>query len=176
MHQLCTNWLNCRAQNRQSSHCPEPAQVEQNMLSTRNTDNTLIPFWQVSVFHKIKFTSPSLDVGTIDALHIQPLTCNQHGTIPRRFNTAFVKVGTRFRVVQNGMYRVSKSHRNGRRLASILPLSDVCRSVQLFPTFGQVAPRNWQSPTVLEECRTFYVNPFLDRHLYYNLDLIKDNL
>jgi hypothetical protein len=36
-HQLCTNWLNCWAQNRQSSHCPEPAQVEQNVLSTHNT-------------------------------------------------------------------------------------------------------------------------------------------
>ncbi|KAN0139940.1 hypothetical protein V8E53_002245 [Lactarius tabidus] len=185
----------------------------------RRADNTLIPFRQVSIFHKIKFTSPSLDVGTIDALHIRPSTCNWRSTIPGRFDTAFVKVGTRFRVVQiwvvfqlppsaahliflssrpapptslvyvewfsplspppvdsHGMYQVSKSHRNGRRLASILPLSDVCRSIQLFPTFGQVAPRNWQSPTVLEECHTFYVNPFLDRHLYYNLDLIKDNL
>ncbi|KAN0136583.1 hypothetical protein V8E53_005630 [Lactarius tabidus] len=160
----------------------------------RCADNTLIPFWRVSVFHKIN-------------------------TIPGQFDTAFVKVGTRFWVVQirvvfqlppsaahsifpslhpapptslvyvewfsplspplvnsHGMYRVSKSHCNGHCLASILPLLDVCHSIQLFPTFGQVVPRNWQSPTVLEECHTFYVNLFLDRHLYYNLDLIKDNL
>jgi hypothetical protein len=185
----------------------------------RRADNTLLPFRRVFTFHKIKFSSPSLDVGTVDALHIRPSTSNRRGAIPGRFDTALVKVGTRFRVVQirvvfrlppsvahsiflssrpapptdlvyvewfsplstppvdsHGMHRISRSHRNGRRLASIIPLSDVCRSVQLFPTFGQVAPRNWQSPTVLEECRTFYVNPFLDRHMYYNLDLIKDNL
>ena len=74
------------------------------------------------------------------------------------------------------MYQVSRSHHNGRHLASIIPLTDVCRSVQLFPVFGQIAPQNWQSLTVLEECRTFYVNPFLDRHMYYNLNVIKDNL
>ena len=76
----------------------------------------------------------------------------------------------------NGMYQVSRSHRNGQRLASIIPLTDVCLSVQLFPVFGQIAPQNWQSSTVLEECCTFYVNPFLDRHMYYNLNVIKDNL
>lgn len=185
----------------------------------RRADNTLLPFRRVSVFHKIKFTGPNLDAGTIDALHIRPSMRNWQSTIPGRFDTALVKVGTRYRVVQirvvfqlapsaqrsvfldsrpappkdlvyvewfsplstppvdsHGMYRVSRSHRNGRRLASIIPLTDVCRSVQLFPVFGQIAPRNWQSSTVLEECRTFYVNPFLDRHMYYNLNVIKDNL
>ena len=78
-------------------------------------------------------------------------------------------------VDSHGMYRISRSHRNGRCLASIIPLSDVCRSVQLFPVFGPVAPRDWQSSTVLEECRAFYVNPFIDRHTYYNFNLIKDN-
>jgi hypothetical protein len=76
----------------------------------------------------------------------------------------------------HGMYRVSRSLRNGRRLASIIPLADVCRSVQLFPVFGPVTPPHWQSSTVLEECRTFYVNPFLDKHLYRNLNTISGNL
>ena len=69
----------------------------------------------------------------------------------------------------HGMYRISRSYRNNRRLASIIPLSEVCRSMQLFPIFGPVTPQQWQSSTVLEECRNFYINPFLDRHVYRNL-------
>ncbi|KAN0140702.1 hypothetical protein V8E53_001529 [Lactarius tabidus] len=76
----------------------------------------------------------------------------------------------------HGMHRVSRSLRNGRRLASIVPLAEVCRSVQLFPVFGPVTPPHWQGSTVLEECRSFYVNPFLDRHLYRNLNVISGNL
>ncbi|KAI9451738.1 hypothetical protein BJY52DRAFT_1154329 [Lactarius psammicola] len=76
----------------------------------------------------------------------------------------------------HGMYRVSRSYRNGRRLATIIPLAEVCRSVQLFPAFGPSVPQQWQSSTVLDECRTFYINPFLDRHLYQSLNVIKDNL
>jgi hypothetical protein len=38
-HRLHTNWLSRRVQNRQSSHCSEPAHVEQNVPSTCNKDN-----------------------------------------------------------------------------------------------------------------------------------------
>ena len=183
----------------------------------RHADNTLLPFQRVSVFHKIKFTNQNLDAGIVDALHIQPLTHNQQGSIPGRFDTVLVKNGTKFWVVQiravfqlpqsavssiflssrpaptdlvyvewispllsppdnsHGMYWVSRIHHNGRRLASIIPLTEVCRSVQLLPVFGRVVPQNWQSSTVLEECHTFYVNPFIDRHMYYNVNVIKDN-
>ncbi|KAH9011880.1 hypothetical protein EDB85DRAFT_2076847 [Lactarius pseudohatsudake] len=75
----------------------------------------------------------------------------------------------------HGMYQISRSYRNNRRLASIVPLVEVCRSIQLFPAFGQVVPRQWQGPTVLEECHTFYINSFLDRHLYQNLNVINEN-
>ncbi|KAF8262616.1 hypothetical protein EI94DRAFT_1773137 [Lactarius quietus] len=67
------------------------------------------------------------------------------------------------------MSRISRQYTNhGRRSASILPLTDICRSVQLFPVFGPVAPRNWEVSTVLEECQNFYINPFLDKHMYCN--------
>ncbi|KAH8984966.1 hypothetical protein EDB86DRAFT_2779957, partial [Lactarius hatsudake] len=48
----------------------------------------------------------------------------------------------------HGMYRISRSYQNNCRLASIVPLAEVCRSIQLFLAFGQVAPRQWQGPTV----------------------------
>ena len=76
----------------------------------------------------------------------------------------------------HGMYQVSRSYHNGCRLASIIPLTEVCWSVQLFPIFGPVMPQNWQSPTVLDECQSFHINPFLDRHMYRNLNYIGENL
>ena len=66
----------------------------------------------------------------------------------------------------SGMYRVTRSIRNGRRNASIIPVASVRRSIHLFPRFGPVAPRHWSSFNVLEECSTFYVNPWTDRHTY----------
>ncbi|KAH9083700.1 hypothetical protein EDB83DRAFT_2282415 [Lactarius deliciosus] len=188
-------------------------------VARRRADNTLIPFQRVSVFHKVKFTNHDhSDPRTVDALHIRPEARNRHGnTIPGRFDTALVKHGSRFRVVQirvvfqlpksaipsiflssrpapthlayvewfsppsapdesHGMHRVSRSYRNERRLASIIPLAEVCRSVQLFPVFGPIVPQQWQGSNVLEECRTFYINPFLDRHLYQNLNVINERL
>ncbi|KAH8991765.1 hypothetical protein EDB86DRAFT_2806455 [Lactarius hatsudake] len=187
----------------------------------RRADNTLIPFRRVSVFHKVKFANHNRSDPrtTVDVLHIRPEAHNRHGNAitPGRFDTALVKHGSRFRVVQiwvvfqlpksaipsiftssrpaptylayvewfsppsapdesHGMYRISRSYRNERRLASIIPLEDVCRSVQLFPVFGSVLPQQWQGSTVLEECRTFYINPFLDRHLYQNLNVINECL
>ncbi|KAH9069499.1 hypothetical protein EDB83DRAFT_2222076 [Lactarius deliciosus] len=187
----------------------------------RRADNTLIPFRRVSVFHKVKFANHNRSDPrtTVDVLHIRPEARNRHGNtiIPGRFDTALVKHGSRFRVVQirvvfqlpksaipsiftssrpaptylayvewfsppsapdesHGMYRISRSYRNERRLASIIPLEDVCRSVHLFPVFGSVLPQQWQGSTVLEECRTFYINPFLDKHLYQNLNIINEHL
>jgi hypothetical protein len=69
----------------------------------------------------------------------------------------------------HGMYKISRSFKEGERLASVIPVHDVVRSVVLFPKFGAVAPREWSTSTVLEECTTFYVNPFTDRHSYLNL-------
>ena len=37
-------------------------------------------------------------------------------------------------------------------------------------------PQEWQSLTVLEDCQTFYINPFLDRHMYRSLAPVSENL
>ena len=155
------------------------------IASRRHADNTLLPFRKVSVFHKIKFRNPGdEDQAIVDAVHIRPTVCNTRGhTIPGRFDTAFAKNGSQFRVVQirvvfqlprsaltsiflssrpappvdlayvewfsplstpdesHGMYQVSRAYHNNRRVASIIPLAEVCRSVQLFPAFGRDMPR-----------------------------------
>ena len=74
----------------------------------------------------------------------------------------------------HGMYQISRSYRNNHRLASIMPLAEVCRSVHLFPIFGPV--EQWQGQTMLEECQNFYINAFLDRHMYQNLNTLSENL
>lgn len=68
------------------------------------------------------------------------------------------------------MYKISRCvNRDGDHLASIVPVSNIWRSVHLFPKFGPIAPREWKSSTVLDECRIFYVSSFLDRHTYATL-------
>lgn len=68
------------------------------------------------------------------------------------------------------MYKISRAYRDaaqGFREASIVPLSSIKRSLDLYPVFGPVAPREWTSDNVLEECDCFYVNPFSDSYMYY---------
>ena len=65
------------------------------------------------------------------------------------------------------MYRVKHSIQNGERVASVIPVSSIRRSVHLFPKFGRVVPDDWTSENVLEKCSTFYLNPFVDRNMYF---------
>jgi hypothetical protein len=65
------------------------------------------------------------------------------------------------------MHRVSRSlQTDGSRCAEVIPVDSILCSVHLIPRFGPVTPRDWSSFTVLEQCHTFYVNPFTDRDSY----------
>ncbi|KAE9383970.1 hypothetical protein BT96DRAFT_1102827, partial [Gymnopus androsaceus JB14] len=60
----------------------------------------------------------------------------------------------------------------GGNLASVVvDLKRVVRSVPLMPNFGKVADRSWTSSNVMDKCKSFFVNPFLDQHDHtlYNL-------
>ena len=69
------------------------------------------------------------------------------------------------------LYKLSRVITNGERLASIVPVSLIQRSVHLFPKWGRNAAgiALWSSETVLEQCDVFYFNSFKDRHTYYNV-------
>ena len=64
------------------------------------------------------------------------------------------------------MYKVTREYRGDQWYTSIIPVSKIQRSVHLIPKFGPVANYEWSSSNVLEQCSTFYLNPFTDRHTY----------
>lgn len=81
---------------------------------------------------------------------------------------AYVEWFTPFRQPEpsHGMYKIAPSIRNNVCEASIVPLSDLRRSIHLLPRYGAQAPRAWTSATVLDECCSFFANSFGDRHMY----------
>lgn len=64
------------------------------------------------------------------------------------------------------MYKVSRSIKDGRRSASIIPVDTIARSVHLLPRFSHVTPRDWNVSTVLDKCHSFYINPFTNVNSY----------
>ncbi|KAH9041565.1 hypothetical protein EDB85DRAFT_2242145 [Lactarius pseudohatsudake] len=65
------------------------------------------------------------------------------------------------------LYRVSRLTRNGRRLASVIPVDDIYSSVHLLPRFGQLEDSpGCNTFSVLELCHSFYINPFSSRDIY----------
>ncbi|KAI0309378.1 hypothetical protein OF83DRAFT_71149 [Amylostereum chailletii] len=91
-----------------------------------------------------------------------------HGTPPPPKHLAYIEWFTPFTDMDadSRMYRVSRAMKDGRRLAEVIPVECIERSVQLFPRFGTTAPRHWNSYNVLELCSSFRANPFLDKHTY----------
>ena len=73
------------------------------------------------------------------------------------------------------MYKIKRSYSTEEdlRLAEIVPVERIRYSVQLFPQFGPGAvSQEWTWDNVLDECESFYVNPFTNDHVYslfYNM-------
>ena len=68
--------------------------------------------------------------------------------------------------VNHQMYRVTRLMHGGQRRATVIPVESILGSVHLLPRFGPMTPHDWNSFSVLDQCGTFYVNLFSDRHNY----------
>ncbi|KAG2123740.1 hypothetical protein DEU56DRAFT_745112, partial [Suillus clintonianus] len=66
----------------------------------------------------------------------------------------------------NGLYKLSRLMHGGEMVASIVPAGNIVRSVHLIPRFGEIAPQEWMSETVLEDCSTFWLNSYIDKHTF----------
>ncbi|KAG1833790.1 hypothetical protein EV424DRAFT_1502683 [Suillus variegatus] len=93
------------------------------------------------------------------------------GPVKPPTHLAYVEWFTPFQQPEShhGLYKICRLMRHGERLASIIDVLDIRRSVHLFPNFGAVVPREWTSSTVLELCPSFFVNSFSDRHAYLTI-------
>jgi hypothetical protein len=93
---------------------------------------------------------------------------DEYGAFPHPF--AYVEWFTAFQspIPDLEMYQVSRSTRHHRRRASIIPVTQIERSIHLIPKFGRQMDLTWSAEDVLEKCKTFYVNPYL-RHLDFLL-------
>lgn len=71
--------------------------------------------------------------------------------------------------IHHGMYKVSCALHNGDRQCSIVPIGNVQCSVHLIPKFGAVAPCEWTTSNMLDQCSTFFVNNFADQDTYVTM-------
>ncbi|THU99296.1 hypothetical protein K435DRAFT_659351 [Dendrothele bispora CBS 962.96] len=70
----------------------------------------------------------------------------------------------------SGLYCVKKQlNSDGTPSAAVVPVSAIKRSIHLFPKWGGPVPVNWTCENVIDECTTFYMNPFLDLRTYCNI-------
>ncbi|KAG1721614.1 hypothetical protein EDB19DRAFT_1898301 [Suillus lakei] len=69
----------------------------------------------------------------------------------------------------SGMYPISRSYRNGVLDASVIEVDSMFRTCQLAPRFGRRANRAWTSNNVLDRCKHFLINNFIDHHTYQSI-------
>ncbi len=70
----------------------------------------------------------------------------------------------------HALYRVNRSYNaEGERVASIISLDAIQRSVHLYPQFGQQSPKEWTWNNVLDLCDHFLINSFSDRYAHYTM-------
>ncbi|KAJ7502081.1 hypothetical protein B0H11DRAFT_1712973, partial [Mycena galericulata] len=79
-------------------------------------------------------------------------------------------------VADLGMHQVSLSSRNHRQNSEIIPVTDFVRSCHLIPVFGRSIHPGWTSENVLDQCKSFYLNPYLRHHHFYFLRYLFDLL
>ena len=88
--------------------------------------------------------------------------------IPRIF--AYIEWFDKFEKAPSGpmrLWSVKRSITDGHRMALLIPIGHIFRSVHLFPNWTGDNVREWSSTNVLEKASNFYLNPFSDRHAYH---------
>ncbi|KAJ6616697.1 hypothetical protein B0H10DRAFT_2389376 [Mycena sp. CBHHK59/15] len=77
-------------------------------------------------------------------------------------------------VANVGMHQVSLSSRSHHQNSSIIPITDIVRSCHLIPIFGHSANPTWTTDNVLDQCKSFYLNPYLRHHNFFVFHYLVD--
>ncbi|KAJ6617740.1 hypothetical protein B0H10DRAFT_1796823, partial [Mycena sp. CBHHK59/15] len=133
-----------------------PARFDTALVNVGTGEKTGVAGWRIAQVRVVFSLGPR---------HIQTLF--SPGVIPPK-HLAYVEWFSPFTHCEPDhlMYKVNRSLKGGDRLASIVSLAHIRRSVHLLPKFGPVAPPEWKSSNVLDKCPYFFVNSMTDRHIY----------
>jgi len=70
----------------------------------------------------------------------------------------------------SGLYKVKKeSIDENSRNVSVVPVEMIKHGVHLYPKWGGSVPPEWTSEKVIDNCSWFFLNPFKDVHMYFNM-------
>ena len=95
----------------------------------------------------------------------------RHTHLPNKL--AYIEWFTPFRAPHpdTGLFPVSRSSRNNGPVSEIIPLNSIVCSCHLIPRFGtDYQPAKWDSDTVLEECKSFFLNKYLSLQFFFDLE------
>ncbi|KAJ6527883.1 hypothetical protein DFH09DRAFT_935537 [Mycena vulgaris] len=91
----------------------------------------------------------------------------QHGTFPDplAYIDWYTSLGQPIADIR--MHQVTPSSRNHQRNSEVIPITDIVRSCHLIPVFGRSVDPTWTSDRVLDQAKSFYLNPYLRHHDFY---------
>ena len=95
----------------------------------------------------------------------------RHSHLPNKL--AYVEWFTPFRAPHSdsGFFPVTRASRNNGPLSEIIPLDSIVSSCHLIPRFGtKYHPAKWNSDSVLEECKSFFLNKHLNIRFFFDLE------
>ncbi|KAJ3754434.1 hypothetical protein EV360DRAFT_86837 [Lentinula raphanica] len=71
---------------------------------------------------------------------------------------------------RTGLYHLKPLLRRDKsRAVSVIPLEMIQQSVYLYPRWGGSVPSGWTHETILDSCHSFFLSPFTDTHMYFNM-------
>ncbi|KZT63719.1 hypothetical protein DAEQUDRAFT_679874 [Daedalea quercina L-15889] len=155
---------------------PQRVGASGNILAPSWFDTALVRVWHDAYMHEPRTSLNEARVGQVRVIFSLPeksLRMLFPAVSPSRipWHLVYVDWLSKFTAGPDGCYQMYKVQRlaGSAKIASVVPLTAIERSVHLFPKWGGSAPSEWSSANVLDQCMSFYLNLYKDPHSYYNL-------
>ncbi|KAF7971986.1 hypothetical protein HWV62_19333 [Athelia sp. TMB] len=113
-------------------------------------------------------TLQGLRVGQVRVIFKLPDVYRVTTTHPLAYVEWFTPFGAHVHAPSD-LHAVTRSTRMHHRYAEIVEVDRIVRNCHLIPKFGRVIDLNWTSDNVIELCKTFYMNHYIDYHFFVML-------